>query len=395
VLPFANHSPDPDQDFFTDGMVEEIVTALSRFRSLFVIASGSSLSLKGKGLSPREAAARLAVRYVLDGSVRRAGNRVRVAVALIDTREGRQLWAERFDDSLDDIFALQDRVALSVAGRLEPAILKDTSRKLSVRPTTSLSSYELLLRATALRAAEGPEDIAAAVPLLERALELDPNHARAIAMLASCQSIQIIFTSGIERERLRKRIHELVRSAVRLAPDDGDVLATAAMGFFHTRQSAEDLGAAVSLIDRALELNPGSARIWGCSGWIRNVTDHPEVAVEHFQRALKLDPLSPRHQIVEGLGIANMRLTKFPEAISQLREAAELSQMPELHLFLAICYSNLQQMPEACSALAKFEALIGAPADTLEWVKSNPFFTKALKTIREDQTRGSTSPSLE
>jgi adenylate cyclase len=275
-------------------------------------------------------------------------------------------------------------VALSVAARLEPALVKDTSRQLSNRPTTSLSNYELLLRAFPLRAAEGPQDIAAAVQLLERALELDPDYAGTVASLADCYCIQFIFAVGSEKERLRERIRELVRRAVRLSPDDTTVLAIAAMAFLHIRQSAEDLGAAVTLIDRALELNPGSARAWSSSGWIRNAVGEPEVAMGHLQKALQLDPLSPgRHQILEGIAISNMVLGKYPEAISLLREATELSQMPELHLFLAVCYAFLGQLGEARSALNTFEGLLGRPADTLAWVRDNAHYMKALNSIRE------------
>lgn len=384
VLPFANLSPEPDQDYFADGMVEEIVTALSRYRSLFVIASGSSLSLKGKGLSPQEAAARLSVRYVLEGSVRRAGNRIRITAALIDVEKSRQIWTERFDDLLDDIFALQDRVALNVAARLVPAIEKNAHRGLGARPTTSLSSYELLLRAGPLLYAEGKDNIEAATQLVERAVSLDPDYARAVVMLASCYANRFIFEGSDARKRLREQILELTRRAVRLSPDDWAILASAAMAVFHTHRSKEDMGAAVTLADRALELNPGAAYSWNVSGWIRNAVGQPEVAIDHLQKALQLDPLSSgRHNVLEGIAIAKILLKQYSDAIPLLREATELSPMPETHLFLAQCYAGLGQLAEARVALNTFEGLIGAPADTLEWVRNNPAAMKAMNTIRE------------
>src|SRR5262249_33999740 len=148
---------------------------------------------------------------------------------------------------------------------------------------------------------------------------------------------------------------------------------------FHTRRSSEDMAAAMALADRALELNPGSARLWNVSGWIRNAMSQPEVAIAHLQKAIQLDPLSPhRHQMLEATALANMQLGRFPEAISQLREAADLSPMPEPHFFMAVCYANLDRVPEARNARDMFEALTGSSADTLQWVQSNPEFMKAL-----------------
>ena len=180
VLPFANLSRDEDQDYFVEGMMDEVITALTRIHSLFVIGAGSSLSLKDQGVGASEAARRLGVRYILEGSVRRSGPKVRITVKLVDTSAGAQIWAERFEDTLDDIFALQDRVALSVAGVIEPTVHTAEMLRSARRPLESLGCYDLYLRAAALRATLRKEAVLQALELLDRALELQPDFAPAL-----------------------------------------------------------------------------------------------------------------------------------------------------------------------------------------------------------------------
>jgi adenylate cyclase len=204
VLPFANLSGDPEQDYFADGMVEEITTALSRIRSIFVIASGSTLSFKGKALSPQEVARELGVRYVLDVAVRRAASRVRISAKLIDATDGSQIWADRFDDTLDDIFDLQDRVALSVAGVIGSAVQVAEVRRASTRPTENMSSYDLFLRALPLYLSLNRADTMAAIDLLDRAIAIDPSYGQALALAAMCRSVVAGFRWSDDPERDRR-----------------------------------------------------------------------------------------------------------------------------------------------------------------------------------------------
>ena len=185
VMPFANLSADPEQEYFADGMLVEIVEALSRCRSIFVIASGSSLSFKGKGVGAQDAARALGVRYILEGNVRRAGNRVRIGVQLIDAVENLPIWTQRFEDTLEDIFDLQDKVALAVAGKIEPTLEAAEIRRASVRPTESLGSYDLYLRALPLHHTYSKEGSLEALTLLNQAIALDPVFGRALAQVAA------------------------------------------------------------------------------------------------------------------------------------------------------------------------------------------------------------------
>jgi len=225
VLPFANLSGDPEQDYFADGMVVEIVAALSRIKSIFVIASGSTLALKGAGLGPREAATRLGVRYVLEGNVRKAGVRVRIAVQLIDASDGAQIWTHRFEDTLEDVFALQDRVALSAAGVIEPAVLETEVRGASGRPTDDMGSYDLYLRAVAVLSTYVWEDVSKALDFVERAVALDPNHAAAVGLAARIHYLIDLYGWSDDGEGHRRRAVELAHRALRLAGDDAYELA--------------------------------------------------------------------------------------------------------------------------------------------------------------------------
>jgi adenylate cyclase len=197
VMPFANLSGDPEQEYFADGMVEEIARALSRYRSIFVIGGGSGLSFKGKETSPQEVGKILGVRFVLEGSVRKAGVRVRIAVKLIDAADGAQVWADRFEDTLEDVFALQDRVALSVAGVIEPAVREADARRATARPTESIGSYDLALRGMARYRSFARDDLRAGLDMLNRAIALDPSYGMALAMTAFCHAMLLQYGWGM------------------------------------------------------------------------------------------------------------------------------------------------------------------------------------------------------
>jgi tetratricopeptide (TPR) repeat protein len=257
-------------------MVEEIITALSRIRWLFVIARNSSFTYKGQAVDVKQVGRELGVRYVLEGSVRKAGGRVRITAQLIEAETGTHLWADRFDGALEDVFELQDTVAINVAGIIEPALLAAETARSIHRPTADLTAYDLYLRALPHLFSYEKDRNRLALDLLGRAIERDPNFgpALALAALGHAQRHQQGWVEEPEADR-RKGI-ELARRALRAAPDDPDVLAQAAGAF---GLLGEDIDVAIGMIDRSLTLKPSSARGWYQSGVLRLFAGEPDVAL--------------------------------------------------------------------------------------------------------------------
>ena len=377
VLPFANLSDEPGQDFFVDGMVEEIATALTRFRSLFVVAGGSGLSLKGQGLTPQEAGRLLGVRYLLDGAVRRAADRVGISVTLIDARDGVQVWADRFDGAVADIFNLQDEVARSAAARIQPQVQAEEMRPAQTKPAVDPDAYDLFLRARVLARAASRETVQQALPLYERSLELDPRNARALVSCALGLAFAVAFGCADE-DRLRALARERVQAALRLAPDDVEVLALGAQAL-HDLQ--EDNSTVRALADQAIALNPGHAHGWRLSGWLwaATVPSDPDIATERLEHSLRLDPLSPRLAMtLSGLGFARLGQRRIEDAIALFRQSAQLfSGNPMNYVWLAACHAQLKEFAEAHEAATRFRAAYGmtvqAWADRVgasDWMKS-------------------------
>jgi adenylate cyclase len=355
-MPFANLSGDPEQEYFADGMVVEIVAALSRIRSIFVIASASSLSLKGKGLSPEEAARQLGVRFVLEGSVRKSGDRVRIAVQLIDAAQRAQIWTDRFDDTLEDVFALQDRVALSAAGRIEPTVLTAEIQRAATRPTENLGSYDLYLRAVALTLTYSKGGMLQALDLLDRAIALDPGFAAALMSAANCHYLLDAFGWSEDHETGRRLSLELTQRALKAAPDDPAILASASGPILRFN---DDLSGATALVERAIALNPGSARAWLFRGMVqlRGAGD-PDLAIESFETSMRLDPVGPtRMALLTLLAQALFQQGRFSEAVVLLKEVAEQIEPPNIYAFLAASYGHLGLLDEGRAALAQFRAL--------------------------------------
>jgi len=364
VLPFANLSGDPEQEYFADGMVAEITGALSRFKSLFVIASSSALTLKGKGLGAQEAARQLGVRFVLEGSVRKAGNRVRIAVQLVEAQDGSQIWAERFDGSVDDIFELQDSVALAVAGTIEPTVLASEIRRASRRPTESISSYDLYLRAFPLGVTTEVSETMRALDLLHKAIDLDPAYGAALALAALLHSIMAVIGLPGEAEAHGRQAVALAQRALAVSADDAQILALCATAL--SRQGG-DLSAALALAERSIELNPGSYYGWLHSGFLRVRVGEHELGLSRLDTALRLDPLSPlRPTTLTFRGTALLALRRYGEAAASLTEAAQL--MPyafRAWAFLASCRGYLGHGAAASEALARFKALTPRPLGDL------------------------------
>ena len=289
VAPFVNLSNDPTQDYFVDGMTEDVVAALARFRTISVVAGGSNPTSRGAGAGPIEAGRRLGVRYMLEGSVRKADDHVRIVLKLIDVNDGTEIWADRIDETLGDVFVLQDRVALGVASAIEPAVKEAEMRRISRRPARRMGSYDLYLRASALLRAWRKDETLKALEFLEHAIELDPEFATALAMVARTRARLARWGWSDDPKGDVSQGSERVAQALRFGGDDAYVLAQTANALPDLGQSTDR---AISLIDRALRLNPGAAYGWLVSGWINVRTGASAPAIEHLERAERLEPFS-------------------------------------------------------------------------------------------------------
>jgi adenylate cyclase len=312
VLPFANMSGDPEQEYFADGMVEEIITALSRIRWLFVIARNSSFTYKGRAVDVKLVGRELGVRYVLEGSVRKGGNRVRITAQLIDATNGAHLWADRFDGLLEDVFELQDKVALSVAGVIEPTLRQSEIERARRKRPDSLDAYDLYLRALPDAVAAMPEDADKALALLGKAIELEPDFAAAHAMIAWCHE-QRYLRGGMQEETRNAALHH-ARHAIAAGGDDAAALATAG---FVIAVCGRDYETALTAFDRSFALSSSSALALGFSSIVRAWKGDDAIAVEHGNRALRLSPFDPLVQLpYVGLAYAHFAAGRFEETVA-------------------------------------------------------------------------------
>jgi adenylate cyclase len=313
VLPFQNMSGDPEQEYFADGMVEEIITALSRIRWLFVIARNSSFTYKGRAVDVREVARELGVRYVLEGSVRKAGNRVRITGQLIDTTTGAHIWGDRFDGALDDIFELQDQLASSVIGAIEPKLRQSEIERAARKPTDRLDAYDLYLRALAQFHRYTEECLRQALGLLKRALVLDPSYAAAAALIGWCRTFQRLQGWGpLSDEEVTEGVR-LARQAIEVGKDDPDALwmSANAVSFF-----AGDHETAADAVNRALTLNSNSAHGWLVRAFVSYRQNQADNAIESLQRAMRLSPLDPLGWVFTGgLAAYHVIAGRYEEAI--------------------------------------------------------------------------------
>jgi adenylate cyclase len=353
VLPFADLSPAKDQEYFCDGMVEEIVTALSRFRTLFVIASGSSLTYRDVAGRLPEIARELGVRFLLQGSVRKAGHRVRIVVHLIDALDGaREVWAERFDDTLEDVFALQDKVANGVASQIEPTILVIETRRASARPTQDVTAYDLFLRGMRAWGAFSKPGHAEATALFDAAIALDPGYAEALSISAFARANGLVFGWSEDPEEDRRVALDHRARALSARGDDPEVIATVAMA---SMQLGVDRAGALASAKRALARHPGSSTVQVNCAWVDLYAGEAAAALAGFEASLRLDPRSAWRQIVLlGMAFASLFLHRFEEVAPLAREAGEL--MPDLRPFAAslaaAALGHLGRREEARAALA-------------------------------------------
>ncbi|MPZ46779.1 MAG: CadC-family transcriptional regulator [Betaproteobacteria bacterium] len=319
VLPFLNLSGDPAQDYFVDGVVEDIISALSRMSWLFVIARNSSFTYKGRAVDVKQVGRDLGVRDVLEGSVRKAASRVRITGQLIDAGTGANFWSERFEGEVSDIFELQDLLTSNVVGAIAPQLERAEIERAKHKPTESLDAYDYYLRATANLHFGTREAVDEALRLLYNAIERDSEYAAAYAMAAWCHLWRKINGWMIDRPREMGEGALLARRAVELGKDDAIALARAGSALTHL---AGDLDGGVALLDRAKILNPNLAAAWFLSGFVRVWHGDPESAIAHFTQAMRLSPLDPEmYRMQAGMAAAHLFAGRFDEASSWAEKA--------------------------------------------------------------------------
>lgn len=359
VLPFENLSGDPEQDYFADGMAEEILTALSYCKSLFVIARNSSFAYKGRTVDVRQVSRELGVRYVLEGSVRRAGDHLRFAAQLVEATTGAQIWADRFDGVIGDVFKFQDRIAQSVVAAIEPNVQLAEIERMKHKPVANLDAYDLLLRAQQLEYEFTQESFNAALRCLEQALVIDPNYAQAMALAAYC------YAERSQQGWLKDRVREadegirLAARAVELAKNDANVLWMAA---YAARQLSMNATLAKELAYRSLQLNPNSAIALAMTGWIEAIMADPDKALEHLCQADRLSPRDPRTWFINtGMGMVHFIAGRFDEAIAWNEKA--LAQNPRSAVALRVLAASLASMGEINRANEAIQELLKIEPD--------------------------------
>jgi adenylate cyclase len=355
VLPFENMSGDPEQEYFADGMVEEITTALSRFKSLFVIARNSSFTFKGKAVDVKEVGRRLGVRYVLEGSVRKAAGKVRITGQLIDAETGAHVWADRFERDLTDVFALQDEVTIAVVSAIEPKLFQTEIAIATRRRPENLTAYDFYLRAWQQFYLSTRDGFAEAIRLAHRALELDPRFGFVAALAGVCHVINVNNRYAVDPQFERKEAIRLSRLALSLDGDDPDILSLAAViSAFMVGDSESE----IEMADRAVALNAHSFLAWHCRGWVYRNAGLPEEAVWSFERAIRMSPVDPRlHYAFNGMGTALIELRRFDEAIVAgkkiLRQKTSALGVGAAYRVLASAFAHLGRDVEAREAAAR------------------------------------------
>ncbi len=344
VLPFQNMSGDPEQEYFADGMVEEITAALSRVRSFFVIARNSTFTYKGKAVRVQQVSQELGVRYVLDGSVRKARDRVRITAQLIDALTGNHIWSDRYDGSIEDIFELQDRITESVVGAIHPSILLAEIERTKRKRPENLDAYDYVLQAFPHVWALDPTANTIALNHLNRAIEIEPDYPLALSLAAWCQAQKVVYNWTPALDEAKAEGLRLARLAGDMQNDDPLVLTMLCAA----HSVVGDLDTASALIEKALALDPNS-------GWLNTYLIRPDVAIEHFQRAIRLSPFDPMNfNCLIGIGNAHFAAERYEEALSWWRKG--MLERPDLTWPLrpmAACLGLLGRISEAHEAVRR------------------------------------------
>jgi TolB-like protein/tetratricopeptide (TPR) repeat protein len=333
VLPFQSLSADPEQEYFADGIVEDITMALSRFHWLFVIAGNSSFTYKGKAVDVKQVGHELGVRYVLEGSVRKAGNRIRIAGQLIDAETGAYLWADRFEGAFEDIFDLQDHVTSSVVGAIAPKLQHEEIKRARRKPTENLDAYDYYLRGLAKARWSKKSANSEALQLFYKAIELDPHLACAHGMAAYCYVRRKALGWMGERVQESAEAVRMARQAVHLGGDDPVALYAGGYALAFVAHQFDD---AAAYMDRGLTINPNLAQAWMFSAWLRVWRGEPNPALEHAAHAMRLSPLDPSMYAMHGaMAYAHFLAGRYDMASS----SAETAMRDNPAFLLTICVS--------------------------------------------------------
>ena len=336
VLPFQNRSNDPEQEYFADGVVEDITMALSHFHWLFVIARNSSFAYKGRPVDIKQVGRELGVRYVLEGSLRKAGSRVRIAGQLIDAETGVHLWAGRFDGALENIFDLQDQVASSVVGAIAPRLQRAEIRRARRKPTENLDAYDYYLRGLASLHLWTRDANREALRLFSKAIELDPSLACAYGMAGWCYIQRKSRRWMVDDVQESSEAARLARRAVHLGADDDVALS---MGAYVLAFIAHEFDDAIAFMDRGLAINPNSARAWYLGAWVRIFTGEPDLAFEFAARAMRLSPLDPSVYVMNGaVAYAHFLTGQYDLASSSADKS--LRDRPDFLLGICVCAAS-------------------------------------------------------
>jgi TolB-like protein len=367
VLPFTNMSGDAESDYFADGMAEEIITALSRCSGILVVARNSSFTYKGRAVDVRQVGRELGVGYVLEGSVRRSADRLRITAQLIEATAGTHLWADRFDGTLNDVFELQDRIAETAAAIIEPSLRFAEQERARRQPPQNLDAYELWLRALSLSGEFTRESMDAALNCLERAIEIDPIYAPAMASAAYYYAHSHFQGWSEQPDRQRARAVQLAGDAVDLARTDANVLWQSAFAVWTFER---DGLRALDLFRRSLHINPNSAIALGMAGWVEAANGNPVEGRKLLERSKRLSPRYPRGWFVStGMAIACLADSKFQEAVTWAEKA--LAENPRFGValrVLAVALVNDGQLDRAKKMV--LEALKLEPHLTLSGLRT-------------------------
>jgi adenylate cyclase len=352
VLPFTNMSGDPEQEYFADGMVEDIITGLSRIKWLAVISRNSSFTYKGRAVDVKQVGRDLGIRYVLEGSVRKSANRVRITAQLIDATTDAHLWAGKYDRSLEDIFSIQDEITMCVIGAIEPSLRKAEIDRVKRQRPNNLDAYDLVLRALPLLPAEMPNNAAIAIPMLEDALKLEPNYAAAHAFLGWCFFVRYARLEQREEDRIAAIKH--ARAAIGHGNDDAMALAVAA---FVIALGEHDTATALKIFDRALEYS--NSNVFALSGSAITLAwmGKSELAVERAQRALQLSPLDPLNwRSNHALAIAYFHTRRYGDAADGARSAVDSN--PSFSVARAVLTAALMRLGRVVEAKAMAQTVV-------------------------------------
>ena len=351
VLPFANLSADPSQDFLADGIVEAITAALSRIKSFFVVSRASAFAYKGRTTNVREIGRQLGVAYVLEGSIQRAGDRIRISVELVETEGAANVWTGRHDGTVEDIFDLQDRITEQVAGALQPSIrIAEIERSRRKRPE-DLGAYDYAMRAMPHAWALDEVASATGLELLDKALQIDPDYPLALSLAAWCHAQRSVYNWAASLEESQALALSLAERAAQLSRDDPLILAV--LGAVHT--FAHNLGTARVLLERAVAIDPNAAWAWSRLAWVEVYSGHPQKAIEHYERALRLSPLDPMNfNNYIGIGSAHEIQGDYEQAVALYRRGLEEQPRARwLYRHLASALSGAGRMDEARQAYAQ------------------------------------------